>query len=406
MSDSSSWTGRRGSSRSSANQSGSVSLTKLFINRTSDCFPCPRSRIEEVSKLIGNFREASELVTAKVQELEIANSELQKAKEAAEEASLAKSRFLANMSHDLKTPLNGILGNAHIAKLDPACNESQKKALEVIERSGRRLLNLIGDILDVSRIEANKVKIEAAAFRLDRFIEETVDVIRLQAYGRSLDFFLEIGEGLPAAVSGDEKRLSQVLLNLLNNAVKYTPKGRVKLAVLKYGAKVRFSIEDTGIGISPEDAERIFAPFEQVDRRTHPGEEGTGLGLSIVQNLLKLMGSEIRLESEVDKGSRFWFDIELPEASGSEAEALPGGEFKRNLVSSSVREPSTKLPVSVDVSALREALDSGDVKRILSSLDDLEKREPGSAALWGMLKDWAGNFELKRMKAYLAKSEE
>ena len=380
-------------------------VTTTFLSRVTDPKPVewPKSRIEEVSKLIGNFQETSSLVTEKFAELKTANEALKKAKEEAEDANLAKSRFLANMSHDLKTPLNGILGNVQLLKLEPDCTDSRMKTLNIIERSGIRLLNLIGDILDVSRIEAKKITVERAPFRLDKFIEETEDVIRLQAYGRSLDLFVEIGENLPAFVLGDEKRLSQVLLNLLNNAVKYTPKGWVKLTVEKIGPLIRFSVRDIGVGIAPEDAERIFAPFEQINRKTHPGDEGTGLGLSIVRNLLLLMESKIHLESEPGKGSCFWFELSLPEVAGPAS--APAGDFSRTMTPS-LKEPKKRLPSSIDLKPLTEALESGDVKKILASLEDLKTREPEYLTVWDMLAAWTGNFELKRIKAYLAKAED
>lgn len=267
-----------------------------------------------------------ELVKMRTKELTESNDQLKLAKEQAETANRAKSRFLANMSHELRTPLNAILGYAQIFKRDTALSDHQKSGIDIIKNSGEHLLTLISDILDLSKIEANKLKIHPAKINLSGFLTTIQDVIRIRAEMKNLSFVFESGPGLPEGIIADETRLRQVLLNLLGNAIKFTDRGLVTFRVhllshqeenIAKGqieqSTIHFEVQDTGIGIPKDKIEKIFVPFEQAGN-IPPREGGTGLGLSISRQLVHLMGGEIQVESEIGHGSRFWFDLTFPVA--------------------------------------------------------------------------------------------
>ena len=232
------------------------------------------------------------------------------ARRAADAANRAKSEFLANMSHELRTPLNGILGYAQILQKEKTLSERQIAGLNVIRQSGEHLLTLINDILDFSKIEAGKLQLSADAIPLVQFLRVISDIVGVKAEQKGLDFIVDIALEVPAWIQADEKRLRQVLLNLLSNAVKFTHCGYIKLQVRRTpAARLRFTVQDTGVGIGSDQLEIIFRPFEQVgDAQRRLG--GTGLGLAISRQLVRLMNSEIAVESRVGQGSTFWFDLE------------------------------------------------------------------------------------------------
>ncbi|HZW25631.1 MAG TPA: ATP-binding protein [Gallionella sp.] len=242
-----------------------------------------------------------------------------KAAEAAREAALeeaerlarVRSEFLAQMSHELRTPLNGILGYAQILQRDAGLSERQSTGLTVIRQSGEHLLALINDILDFARIEAGKVMLSDGDIQLEKFLNTIAGIVGIRAEQKNIGFKLELAGDLPGAIRGDEQRLRQVLLNLMSNAVKFTERGEVALRVsIASGSHMRFEVTDTGVGIAPDRLERIFRPFEQAGDRQR-WVEGTGLGLAISRQYVRLMGSDIQVDSCIGVGSAFHFDLAL-----------------------------------------------------------------------------------------------
>ena len=251
------------------------------------------------------------------------DEQLQRAKEIAEAASLAKSRFVTGMSHELRTPLNGILGYAQILQKDENMPAQRRDAVSVIRRSGEHLLSLIDGLLDIARIEAGRLRLDRNELRLPEFLDQIVRMFRLQAENKGLEFRFEVEGRLPGVVHADPKRLRQILLNLVANAVKFTDSGTVRLRVAYRRELAYLDVEDSGAGIAAHDLERIFLPFERGSDENRNIEGGTGLGLTITRLLVELMGGDIAVESEYGKGSKFSVRLYLPEASASSVAATP-----------------------------------------------------------------------------------
>ncbi|MDE2394482.1 MAG: response regulator, partial [Burkholderiales bacterium] len=262
------------------------------------------------------------LVRQRTQELERANADLALARDAAEAASRTKSEFMANMSHEIRTPMHAVLGMAEIGLIQQQDERSARLFRQILE-SGRILLGIIDDILDFSKLNAARIGVEREPVELDRLLDLVSMMSRDRARAKGLELREQRGAGLPPVFFGDFQRLSQVLLNLLSNALKFTDHGAVVLGVERRGAQLVFSVEDSGIGMSEDQVARLFRPFEQVDNSSTRRFGGTGLGLVISKGLVELMGGTISVASRPGAGSRFEVALPLEAAAAASAAAAP-----------------------------------------------------------------------------------
>ena len=264
-------------------------------------------------------------VTQDITEFKMLEMALTGAKQKAEEATQMKSMFLANMSHEIRTPMNAIIGLSHLALRTPL-SAKQRDYLTKIHTAGTSLLAVINDILDFSKIEAGKLSIENTAFRLDEVIDSVITVTGQKAHEKGLEFLAHLPASVPPCLAGDPLRLGQILTNLVSNAVKFTEHGEIRLRVEALEpsgerCQLRFSVQDTGIGMTREQADRLFQPFTQGDMSTTRKHGGTGLGLTICRRLVEMMEGQIGLESEPDVGTTVsftaWFGVGEPKAAGT-----------------------------------------------------------------------------------------
>jgi len=298
-----------------------------------------RDEVGAMAQAVEVFRQASLRLHEHEVELAQMVEHLAVARDESAEASRAKSDFLASMSHELRTPLNAILGYAQILQWDESLKDKQAKGLKTIEQAGQHLLALIDEILDLAKIEAGHIELTATPVELASFLQAIAAIIRVRVEQKGVAFVDDV-DGVPDAVMADERRLRQVLLNLLGNAAKFTDRGEVRLTVRQLredGGRVtlRFEVRDSGIGIAESDLKALFQPFQQVgDRQRRRG--GTGLGLAISRQLVRHMGGDIAVQSTPGQGSAFSFELTLPlvrhEAAPAPERVVTGYEGERKTV--------------------------------------------------------------------------
>ncbi len=272
-------------------------------------------------------------------------AELQRAKEAAEAANQAKSLFLANMGHELRTPLNAILGFSQLMAAEPSLTRRQREEVGMINRSGEHLLTLINDVLELAKLEAGHTPFSPAPVNLHYLLDSLVDRLRFKAESKGLSLTLLHAPDLPTQVVADETKLRQVLLHLLGNAIKFTQAGGVTLRVVVRQTQLLFEVEDTGSGLDTEDLDRLFEPFGQISQG-QASQEGTGLGLPISQQLVRLMGGELWVNSELGVGSIFAFSV--PVGMASDQAGVPGGSNSRRIAGLAPNQPVYRILIVED----------------------------------------------------------
>jgi len=365
---------------------------------------------DEIGVLAGSVNTMTHRLSETIRHLQSTFAEAQRAKASAEVASRAKSSFLANMSHELRTPLNAVLGYAQILQDEPDLSEFQLNGLDKIRRGGEHLLALINDVLDLARIEAGKVELTLQASNLPSLLRLVESFIRVEAQRKGIEFECELAPDLPVMVRVDGKRLEQVLLNLLGNAVKFTHRGHVALRVRRLAtsepmrARLQFEVADSGIGIGEAEMQVLFRPFEQAsDVQRQYG--GTGLGLAISQQIVTLMAGSIRVESELGRGSvfRFELEVELAQADVAMAPQRPSREGEVRGSDAAREQPmSQSVPPAEELALLHELARIGNMRSIVERADHLSSLDPAHQAFAQRLRELAQGFQSRAILDWIS----
>jgi signal transduction histidine kinase len=325
--------------------------------------------------------------------VEARTAELKKATQRAEAASKAKSEFLAHMSHEIRTPLHAILGHAQLLRTDVPTPSPVRERGEIIYRSGDHLLTLINDILDLSRIEAGGVDIVSESFHLPGVLEMVIEMLRPQAERKGLRFESCGTSALPEQVQGDKRRLRQILLNLLGNAIKFTEEGAVSLKVTHQQEELRLMISDSGPGMNPDEVDRWFEPFERGGDSA--GKEGTGLGLSITRRLVDALNGEMTVRNRPEGGCLFEVRLPCPRCSACSVKL----ESQSTEIKEKIARPAGTIPE--DFTALLQALRIGDLDRIEKEVTDLNDNHPELHEYCNALVQAARECDLGRLQRLL-----
>ena len=324
-------------------------------------------------------------------------ADLKKAIKAAELANQTKNAFLANMSHELRTPLNGIQGYAQYLEQLLTNNNEAHGSIQGILTCSQHLLTLINDILELSRTEPDTFKAANEEFSLLNFLQDIESFARMQTNQKNLNFVLDISKKLPQYVIGDEKRLRQVLINILGNAVKFTEKGQITFQVQYLENNLfKFSIIDTGIGIPKDQLEKIGEIFQKANDEGNY-VEGAGLGLAVCRRLIGMMNGKLHIESEVDKGSTFWFEIPMDIISFStEKEVEENNKTQEDSVKSEILIPENDI-----IKGFLENAKIGNILGVEKQLDDFLEKSPQFSDWGEIIKKFTTEFKTKELLEYL-----